>query len=267
MKFYKYAPWIGEAGEKVRMNLSNHAVYLNSPDRFNDPFDFNPVYDENATYKEKLNHFTGIYIKQEGLSKERARRKAVETLNKSKLFKNAENLAKFAAISKEGLRTAIGVCCFSITPENSPMWSHYADQHKGICMEWEIPEKRQIFFLPDGVKNEIPLVLQKVDYADERPVNKMFDDTMSADHPLIKSLLTKSRDWSYENEYRLIYPGHVGIVYYDPLYLTGIIVGYKMPPESIQDIKNFVKKLKVQPKLYEAKLSERSYNYKIAPLL
>jgi len=33
----------------------------------------------------------------------------------------------------------MGVCAFSLTQENRLMWSHYADDHRGICLTYAIP--------------------------------------------------------------------------------------------------------------------------------
>ena len=45
---------------------------------------------------------------------------------------------RFIPIMQEDLPKT-GVCCFSLELENSLMWSHYADSHKGICFYYEIP--------------------------------------------------------------------------------------------------------------------------------
>lgn len=32
------------------------------------------------------------------------------------------------------------VCCFSKNMDNYLMWSHYADGHRGVCLEWEVDQ-------------------------------------------------------------------------------------------------------------------------------
>lgn len=266
MRFYKYAAWIGEAGDYTRKNLMNNVVYLNSPDRFNDPFDFNPVYDSDSTYQEKLSHFIGINIRHKKLSKEKARRAAIEMLRSHPAFKNKENLAKFAYGSKEWMRRQFGVTCFSSDPKSSPMWHHYADQHKGICIEWELPEDRSVFSLPDNAK-KCAAIWRKVEYAEERPISRIFDDQVTPDSPLYLSLLTKSIDWKYEKEYRLIVANYIGQANYNPLFLTGIIIGFKMPENTINEFKEFIRRyLTVSPRLFRAHPSKYGYNYDLEPL-
>jgi len=38
------------------------------------------------------------------------------------------------------LNDIAGVMCFSSTWKNPVMWSHYADQHRGICLGFEVPD-------------------------------------------------------------------------------------------------------------------------------
>ena len=37
-----------------------------------------------------------------------------------------------------------GMICFSLDCKNSAMWGHYADKHKGVCVEFEFPKTRNI---------------------------------------------------------------------------------------------------------------------------
>jgi hypothetical protein len=266
MKFYKYSPWNGEKGDYTRENLLENAVFLASPEVFNDPFDFNPGYDYSATYQEKKQHITKVIMKGKECSKTKAEREALKILRENPIFKERGGVARFAREDKENLRRVMGVSCFTTKPGNSPMWAHYADNHQGICLEWDFPDIGEHFYLPDGVEKVIPLVLQPVTYANERPVTRMFDDSIQAGGVIADSVITKSTDWKYEDEYRLIMPGYTGKVYYYPYKLSGIIVGYKMPTKQVEEVKQFVKKIKFQPRLYKTQLSERNFDYEIVPM-
>lgn len=237
-----------------------------SPEVFNDPFDFNPVYDCIATYQEKKQHITKVIMKGKAYSKSKAEREAIKIIRENPIFKECGGVARFAREDKENLRRVTGVSCFTTKPGNSPMWAHYADNHQGICLEWDFPDIGEHFRLPNGVAKVIPLVLQPVTYTNERPVTRMFADSIQAGGVIADSVITKSTDWKYENEYRLIMPGYTGKVYYYPYSLSGIILGYKMPTKQIEEVKQFVKKMKFQPRLYKTQLSESSFNYEIVPM-
>ncbi|EXB91065.1 TPA: DUF2971 domain-containing protein [Acinetobacter baumannii] len=79
------------------------------------------------------------------------------------------------------------ICSFSNNENSMLMWSHYAQQHQGIMVEY--------FFggeLPFGYG------ISKVDYADDKKRYKDKDEYI-----FNQFLLTKNKDWSYENEVRL----------------------------------------------------------------
>lgn len=92
-------------------------------------------------------------------------RKAVE-FEKSKIIKNN------------------GLLCFSENKYNPVQWAHYAENHKGVCFGFEIPEN----------------VLRKVKYVSER----LARETLEQPDRNEKLLTTKFSHWGYEQERRLI---------------------------------------------------------------
>lgn len=78
-----------------------------------------------------------------------------------------------------------GMICFSSNCNQVPMWGHYADNHRGICLGFEVKSKDD--------------KLLQVKYKKYRPHFK---------NPALMSfkqrLQIKHKIWSYEKEYRLI---------------------------------------------------------------
>lgn len=120
--------------------------------------------------------------------------------------------AVFQALHKEYTSKQIDlvkkfrVSCFTTNPFSMLMWAHYADSHKGFCVEYDIPtpDKHNIKLL----QNLLPVI-----YSDERVsvLNECLADmncpTVTDDiaNAIYKyGLLTKSIDWCYQNEWRLI---------------------------------------------------------------
>lgn len=115
-----------------------------------------------------------------------------------------------------GVRASLGVICFTSKVDNLLMWSHYGNNHEGICVEFDANSR---FFNGQYNDRESPFfeeingydykdiyanvgVLKKVKYTEKRPL--IFDTRQ-----LIKdteSWLVKSKEWEYEDEYRLILP-------------------------------------------------------------
>ncbi|MEL7966735.1 DUF2971 domain-containing protein [Vreelandella neptunia] len=79
-----------------------------------------------------------------------------------------------------------GFLCFSRRLGDPLQWAHYADNHKGICFEFEIPDR----------------LLLKINYL-KSPVQisvKSFDWKRD----LVQTTLCKYRGWSYERERRVL---------------------------------------------------------------
>jgi len=79
--------------------------------------------------------------------------------------------------------------------KNSLMWSHYTDNHKGICVEYSesIVQK-----LSDHEKF---LLQGEVNYSDSPPDIDILEDHKSQ---IDKMTLNKQSEWEYEKEYRVI---------------------------------------------------------------
>lgn len=97
----------------------------------------------------------------------------------------------------ETLRTQTGISCLSESEKSLLMWAHYANNHRGMCVEYDLPEiNRQLQF------TAIPVI-----YSDSRicfrsiNTDSINQDTHTA---FIESLSSKSPEWSYEKEWRII---------------------------------------------------------------
>ena len=95
------------------------------------------------------------------------------------------------------------------------MWSHYGEQHHGLCLGYKIPSDA----LPG---------LHGVMYGGARVVNASAVASMLAGDAAARSavdeavLLRKARDWRYEKEWRLLGPRGVGD---SPLELVEVLFG------------------------------------------
>lgn len=115
-----------------------------------------------------------------------------------------------------GARASLGVICFTSKVDNLLMWSHYANNHEGICVEFD---SNSSFFNGQYKDSGSPLFdkiegfnpkdvyanvgeLKKVKYSVKRPLvfqtRALIEDT--------ESWLVKSKEWEYEDEYRIILP-------------------------------------------------------------
>lgn len=118
---------------------------------------------------------------------------------------------------QEELIAAYGRGVLSLAERNSCplMWSHYGDQHHGLCIGYEIPLDTQ-------------KKLHKVQYGGSRlveasKISAMLNEDEAARLEVDTSaLLQKAADWRYEKEWRLI--GNRGLAD-SPLELTDVTFG------------------------------------------
>ena len=101
----------------------------------------------------------------------------------------------------------VGICSFSLSLENTLLWSHYAGEHRGLCLMYEIPDD---FF--NDPKNQI-IGVCAVEY-DQNPLTNWFIrnapenrqvDLLEFTVELLRKIFSiKSKPWKYEEEIRVI---------------------------------------------------------------
>jgi len=224
--------------------ICHNTIYLSSPKHFNDPFDSSA--DLVAIPKES--EAKAIY----DLLDEKERKKLNE--DKSPQKNGYPYYAHLFAMIKEvdDALSLNGICCFSDIKTNILLWSHYANLHRGICIE----------FKPDYSKYPF-CNIKRVTYTENKPSlnyrKKNYVDLLSI----------KFKNWEYESEYRIIVPKSNDVsVEIDPKEITRVIVGYKANETDKLRIENWVKRSKSRISLLEAvkapqkyELQTRRYNH------
>lgn len=127
------------------------------------------------------------------------------------LSEEIEKMHKEQGRRDEGFRDYIenfksyGVISFSETFDNLLMWSHYADEHRGVVFELSLEEGN-----PNSIflgRNETPIpeskYFGKVDYRKLRKYQGVISSEMMSE---IRGhyIFTKSDEWMYEKEQRFV---------------------------------------------------------------
>ena len=101
--------------------------------------------------------------------------------------------------SYENMFDIMRIACFTESYKNLPMWNHYADEHRGVCLEFDTsklqtPEANNLF--PTiYVENLLDAVKFVRDFIDNgRPPFEM----------TLYTCIQKLHHWDYENEWRYI---------------------------------------------------------------
>lgn len=251
-KFYKYRS-MAEAGviKWVERIVLHNELYFAPAKTFNDPFDLRPVFSFDAPKAMQVKEYERLSKRYEpGLNREQRRAQAKEVVKNSLSRKNIK--ATEEVIQTQHARVLnedVGVYCVSTKHDDILMWSHYADYHRGICLEF------------DG-EAQLMAHAHRVLYSQKRvPIYAYSDDK---DASMTKALLTKSVHWEYEKEWRLInYQSGPGTVKFRPENLTGIVIGALASEDTVALIKQWVKARSRALDIYQASLSKTDYALEI----
>ena len=195
---YKYKSLSNEEKkDHVREMFEDHVVWFSKRSDFNDPFElhFSPSFE--ATTDEKIEVFTcALQKKNPNLTYESAKAEAMFAFSSPpSILEQWEQ--KRLSLHEKRLNEEVGV--FSLTEYNDDIlrWSHYANEHRGICIEFRPVEKEHEKFYYQAHKVVYP--------KDNRPPQLNFYHYRKNPGELaVKCLATKALHWKYEGEWRII---------------------------------------------------------------
>lgn len=230
---YKYLP----DNEGSLKAISDGTMKFTCPLEFNDPFDCQPEIDRssiNRVFKERLDLIKAAGDKLGFSPAERLQ-------NKGKFKKNILRSIESGKFIDSDLQN-IGICSLSKDPLNILMWSHYAKHHTGFMLEFKIPDFRKKHLSIEEHLHRLSSL--EVHYRKERPLVAVHSSSQQdTEYEWLKNhFLTKSRDWAYEKEERVIDNKRgPGFHTYDRnLILESVIGGMKMSKESFRKMKEAV---------------------------
>jgi hypothetical protein len=141
----------------------------------------------------------------------------------------------------------MGVYCLGEDRGSMLMWGHYSSCHKGFCLGFDTT-------LADGLFGRA----QQVKYAADLPVAAIVVD--SEDQIIEKMLLTKSNDWRYEQEWRIIEFDNVpGLIAYPPESLIEIIFGLEMDEKHKAALRQLARDAKSNAQFFQARKDPGKY--------
>jgi len=212
--------------EREFRNIERQQVWLSQPLYVNDPFDssFSILHQEfilpKAVQQERiavLSQIVGDKLSEAEIA-ELARfpeilderigllyRKAfpgIANLNLDPIRKVYESFrAEHVDKLNEFLKQNLSVCCFSETCDSMLMWTHYADEHRGCCIEFDVRGQ----FIPDAVGYLFP-VIYKVELFDVTPYYSAIAAGGGNNWANMLAACHKRKDWDYEREWRIVFP-------------------------------------------------------------
>jgi hypothetical protein len=120
----------------------------------------------------------------------------------------------------------MGIASLSEVYDHEPMWAHYADQFRGMCIQYSLNR------LLKGLSNGI--AISRMMYSEKEPVLLM--DGSSASDRARMCLSSKTVRWANEREWRIFIPEKGEAHYGDPNAVTRIYLGSRVSEEDEQRI-------------------------------
>ena len=190
--------------------LRTKKIWFSRPQDFNDPFDCKVYPTEIST------DFVVSRAPESAFSRAFTR----ETLRKN--LSNEEAI-KYIQKAIDKVMGDKGIKCFTPYPDNLLMWSHYADNHKGICFEFDVLEDPDFFVFPVWVKYEEKY--PKIDFSNVQDTTKIYS--------------TKSMDWKYEDEIRVLKHKY-GLHSFNPKMIKSVIFGCRISDKDKNEILHII---------------------------
>ncbi|MHB1527844.1 MAG: DUF2971 domain-containing protein [Acidiferrobacteraceae bacterium] len=163
---------------------------------------------------------------------------------------------------QERVNRRAGILSFATCNDHVPMWSHYANGHRGLCLEFDMEK------WPRTERESNGCHLGSVEYCMERPLLTLSREELEKAKTLEKIAFTKHTDWGYEDEWRMVcsfmYPSNPYLLF-PVAALTGAIFGLRMSPDDRRAIEEVIKNAKYNLTISEARENHDQFRVEIHP--
>jgi hypothetical protein len=209
--------------QNLRDVIVESVLRMNPPSEFNDPFEMRAHILMNGTEEERLARFESLARQQAPHLGWRALQARIQAL----MSGTQEDFTPTWQQSLKNIREETGVYCFAGSAKNTLMWSHYASNHKGVCLQFE--RVRDLAILSHAIQ---------VRYTPDLPVlnwivgfHEGIGDMLFAKHPC----------WEYERESRILIYGQAGrYLPFGPQALRKLILGCRAEAAFVEAVNGWL---------------------------
>lgn len=227
-------------------------------DQLNDPFEMRILLSPEPNWGLRLKGVLKSMVNVPGLKNLSPAKRLLKADQMATRLGKQPKLLKDAAIGHyASMRTECFIYCMSATRAHPLLWSHYADMHKGLCIQFD--------------HTKVPFAgASKVEYSAQYPI--VLYPFIDISDLTQKGILTKAEYWSYEQEYRLFSvrmdnkSWHLGLVWSDihtatvrEDLVTGITLGSRMPDDARHDLMSHCGKYHPEITIEQAEISKDQF--------
>jgi hypothetical protein len=261
---FKYRPCPDDLRFERLTQLLCGSLYFSPLREFNDPFEGKPKY---------VQAFEDDNKQKEAYRKDYKRIAKARGVPGRERYETAERLrhrkVDVKGFGEPQLQKMLLDDCYvfsmSSKSDHPLMWSHYADQHRGVC----------VHFAAQAAPFAVAL---SADYSSQYPTIPV---PLFGDHDLLMTVTTlrKADYWSYESEYRLVSlrdknaSWHLGlewdidrrIAQINPVTILGLTLGACMPSDMRAKIRGWRDASRENLTLFDARLSDTEFRVEVGP--
>ena len=249
---YRYCSLDGARFDWFTQMFRDNKIWFAKPADFNDPFEcqFRMSFDA-STYQKETRYVE--YQVKKGCKPREAWKRAKKFFRPKGLNEIREWERERLEAFKKMLLCETGMLCLSEVRDDILMWSHYADSHRGTCLEFGLGGYKSMEYVDFFAR------AHKVRYQKGVPRFEFYRPQDAAEQ-VAATVLTKANHWEYEKEWRIVDldPGP-GLHNIPEGIISGVILGLQMPDDQRERVRHVIAECKSDVPIYEARRHEGAY--------
>lgn len=231
MKLYKYKSILGSNREHALDLIINKRAYFCNADLLNDPFEI----DVDIHRDRRIQAFANIMAEERNMDLESAMRIT------SDLYSTGDaSEGDFPDLLAHNFKKRFYLFCMSRAPDIISLWSYYADNHQGVCIEMELNDNLEIGQIaPARIKGKD--IVFNINYDDTHP---SIVDSDNVTNDVLSIFTKKHHSWRQEMESRILYhndeyaDGYIGSLPDNAI--RSIIFGIRCNPDEIKSMSRVI---------------------------
>lgn len=238
--------------ERLYASLFEGKFFASNAAAFNDPFDCSPHFDVTATDEELITHYRKSLRHFAHLGEDVLQKNAGAWLRAFRAGDPDLMSTVDSAINqfRTSLATRWGVFSVAKRWDCELMWGHYASSHTGVCLELAVRALQpDVQFFPVVYQEDRPRLNILTESPETGDVNDM----------IARSLMTKSKAWQYELEWRHLRPGNVGGFTVPVEGVSAITLGARITPSIATSLIAAIRSRRPTMKIFQAAISSERF--------
>lgn len=234
-----------KANEFSLDELENEYIYFPSNRELNDPFDASHMMLKMTTDDEEM-------VKLYNQLLDQSINEPMRAYVKKQYENKPDELSKFVMNGTINFISTYGIACFTVSPIHIVLWAMYADNHEGICIQYDINKDKAFF---DGVRSVE--YLERLEIIEYKPASNPESSN--------EIFYRKLNLWEKEFEVRLIKPKN-GKHKINPESVRSIIFGLRAKDDYIKKVIEIAKRKYKHATLYKSQVMTESVGLSFIPL-